>query len=74
VINDAHENAFMMQMKCISMLNTRGVTLYNQENEEGSENENSDQENKNTQLSIVQVVMSLKHKLIKCGARLALDA
>jgi hypothetical protein len=26
MINDAHENAFVLQMKCISMLNTKGVT------------------------------------------------
>jgi hypothetical protein len=26
MIDDAHDNAFMMHMKCMSMLNTRGVT------------------------------------------------
>jgi hypothetical protein len=27
MIDDAHDNAFMMHMQCMSMLNTRGVTL-----------------------------------------------
>jgi hypothetical protein len=26
VINDAYDDAFMMHMRCISMLNTKGVT------------------------------------------------
>jgi hypothetical protein len=26
MINDAYDDAFMMHMRCISMLNTRGVT------------------------------------------------
>jgi hypothetical protein len=49
------------------------ASLHNQKNVEGSEDENSKQEHKNSQLSIAQAAKSLKHKSIKCGARLVLN-
>jgi hypothetical protein len=45
------------------------ASLYNQENQNGSENENSNQEHKNLQISFAQAAKSLKQKLDQtwCG-------
>jgi hypothetical protein len=47
MIHDAHDNAFMMHMKCMSMLNTRGVT-WKKENESDSR---ADKHDRGTQRS-----------------------